>query len=124
MRRAEAGGPREARAADTLRAEEHLIRSAEIAPRPAASHALADLYFRTRRFNESLDLFRRTQENVPGWFAPIHVNLGRTYEELKRPQEAIAEFRKYLEVARPGVADRKDVEDYLKKLEQRTDAGR
>jgi tetratricopeptide (TPR) repeat protein len=72
MRRAEAAGPaapRQARADDTARAEQHLTRSMEIEPRPIASHALADLYFRTRRFDESLALFKRTKENVPEWFA-------------------------------------------------------
>ncbi len=118
MKRAEAGGSREGRAADIARAEEHMTRSMEIAPRPVAWHAVADLYFRTRRFDESLAMFKRTQENVPEWFAPIHVNLARTYEELKQPQQAIAEFRKYLEVARPDVADRKDVEDYLQRMER------
>jgi tetratricopeptide (TPR) repeat protein len=123
MRRAEAAGPaapRQARAEDTARAEEHLTKTIEVAPRPVAFHALADLYFRTRRFDESLALFKRTQENVPEWFASIHVNLGRTYEEMKQPQQAIAEFRKYLEVAWPGAPVRKDVEEYLQKLEQRS----
>jgi tetratricopeptide (TPR) repeat protein len=122
MRRAEAAGPaapRQARADDTARAEQHLTRTMEIEPRPVASHALADLYFRTRRFDESLAMFKRTQEHVPEWFASIHVNLGRTYEEMKQPQQAIAEFRKYLELALPGTPVRKDVEDYLQKLERR-----
>jgi hypothetical protein len=64
-------------------------------------------------------MFKRTQEHVPEWFASIHVNLGRTYEEMKQPQQAIAEFRKYLELALPGTPVRKDVEDYLQKLERR-----
>jgi tetratricopeptide (TPR) repeat protein len=94
------------------RAEQSLLRSIEISPRAAAWYYTGQFYFDHGRFDEALAMFQKTLAEVPGWFAPVHLKLGLTYEGLKDLSRAEAEFNKYLALA-PDAPDQDGVKKHI-----------
>jgi tetratricopeptide (TPR) repeat protein len=93
-------------------AEQSLLRSSEISPRPVAWYYTGQFYFDQGRFDDALTLYQKTFAEVPGWFAPIHLKLGLTYEGLKDLPRAEAEFNKYLALA-PDAPDQENVRKHI-----------
>jgi len=81
------------------RAEQSLLRSIEISPRAVAWYYTGQFYFDQGRFDDALAMYQKTLAEVPGWFAPIHLKLGLTYEGLKDLSRAEVEFNEYLALA-------------------------
>lgn len=95
------------------RCEQDLLRSIEISPRPVAWYHAGQFYFDQGRFEDARAMFEQTREQVPGWFAPIHLRLGLTYEALKDTSRAEMEYEKYLELAPPEAPDRDGVRKHV-----------
>jgi len=103
-------------------AEETLLRSAQISPRPVAWYYIGQFYFDQGRFEEARTHYEQTLATVPRWFAPIHLKLGLTYEALKDMVRAQTEYEKYLELSPSDAPDRdatsKHIED-LRRVQQK-----
>jgi len=97
-------------------AEENLLRSIEISPRPVAWYYTGQFYFDQGRFDEARSMFELTSSRLPRWFAQIHLKLGLTYEALKDLTRAEAEYEKYLELAPAEAPDRDGVKRHLNEL--------
>jgi protein O-mannosyl-transferase len=97
-------------------AEEKLLRSEQISPRPVAWYYIGQLYFDQRRYDEAREKFEQTLAGVPRWFAPIHLRLALTYEALKDIPRAVAEYEKYLELAPADAPDREKTSQHLRDL--------
>ena len=95
------------------RGEEKLIRSIEISPRAVAWYHTAQFYFDQGRFEDARAMYEKTLEQVPRWFAPVHLRLALTYEALKDVTRAEGEFEKYLVLAPPDAPDRDSVRRHL-----------
>jgi Tfp pilus assembly protein PilF len=93
-------------------AEQSLFRSIEISPRPVAWYYTGQFYFDQGRFDDALAMYQKTLAEVPGWFAPVHLKLGLTYEGLKDPARAEAEFNEYLALA-PDAPDQESVRKHI-----------
>src|SRR6266404_1376530 len=93
-------------------AEQSLRRSSEISPRPVAWYYTGQFYFDQGRFDDALAMYQKTLAEVPGWFAPVHVKLGLTYEGLKDLPRAEAEFNEYLALA-PDAPDQENVRKHI-----------
>lgn len=94
------------------RAEQNLLRSIEVSPRAVAWYYTGQFYFDQGRFDDALAMYQKTLEEVPGWFAPIHLKLGLTYEGLKDLSRAEVEFNEYLVLA-PDAPDHEDVKKHI-----------
>lgn len=94
------------------RAEQSFLRSIEISPRAVAWYYTGQFYVDRGRFADALAMYEKTLEEVPGWFAPIHLNLGVTYEGLKDLSQAEVEFNKYLSLA-PNAPDQDAVKKHI-----------
>ena len=57
-------------------------------------------------------MYDKTLAEVPGWFAPVHLKLGLTYEGLKDLSRAEVEFKKYLALA-PNAPDQDAVKKHI-----------
>jgi tetratricopeptide (TPR) repeat protein len=101
---------------DFDRAEENLLKSIELSPRPAAWHYTGLFYFDRKRFEDARVMFERVANHLPRWFAPVHIRLGQTYEGLNQPDSARAQYEKYLELAPAEMPDRKSVENRLRQM--------
>lgn len=97
--------------------EQNLLRSIEISPRPAAWYYTGQFYFDQGRFDEALEMYQKTLEQVPGWFAPIHLKLGFTYEALRDLSRAESQFNQYLLLA-PDAPDREDVKNHITSMKR------
>jgi tetratricopeptide (TPR) repeat protein len=93
-------------------AEQSLLRSIELSPRAAAWYYTGQFYFDQGRFDDALAMYEKTLAEVPGWFAPVHLKLGLTYEGLKNLSRAEVEFNKYLALA-PNAPDRDAVKKHI-----------
>ncbi|HVG18703.1 MAG TPA: tetratricopeptide repeat protein, partial [Blastocatellia bacterium] len=102
---------------DFDRAEEKLLKSIELSPRPVAWHYTGLFYFDRKRFENARVMFEQTANHLPRWFAPVHIRLGQTYEGLNQPDRARAEYEKYLELAPAEMPDRKSVENRLRQMD-------
>lgn len=101
---------------DYARAEENMLRSIEILPRPVAWFYTGQFYLDLSRFEEARAMFEQTKSNVPRWFAPVHAKLGQVYEGLGQKDQARAAYEKYLELARPDAQDRNAIKTRLAQL--------
>jgi len=97
-------------------AEEKLLRSEQISPRPVAWYYIGQFYFDQSRYDEAREKFEQTLAGVPRWFAPIHLRLALTYEALKDIPRAEAEFEKYLDLAPSDAPDREKTSRHLQDL--------
>jgi len=93
---------------DAARAEASLRRSLELWQRPAGSYYLADFYFDQGRYQEALELYEKTLEEVPARFGPIHLKMARVYDKLGDSSRAKSEYMLYLELA-PQANNRQEV---------------
>jgi protein O-mannosyl-transferase len=93
-------------------AEQSLLRSIEISPRAAAWYYTGQFYFDQGRFEDALAMYEKTLAAVPGWFAPVHLKLGLTYEGLKNLSRAEVEFNEYLALA-PNAPDQEAVKKHI-----------
>ena len=94
------------------RAEQSLLRSIEISPRAVAWYYAGQFYFDQGRFDDALAMYQKTVAEVPGWFVPVHLKLGLTYEGLKDLSRAEAEFNKYLALA-PDAPEQDSVKKHI-----------
>jgi protein O-mannosyl-transferase len=94
------------------RAEQSLLRSIEISPRAVAWYYTGQFYFDQGRFDDALAMYQKTVADVPGWFAPVHLKLGLTYEGLKDLSRAEVEFNEYLALA-PDAPDQDSVKKHI-----------
>jgi tetratricopeptide (TPR) repeat protein len=98
-------------------AEEKLLKSIELSPRPVAWHYTGLFYFDRKHFGNARVMFEQVAGHLPRWFAPVHIRLGQTYEGLNLPDLARAEYEKYLELAPAEMPDRKNVESKLRQMD-------
>jgi tetratricopeptide (TPR) repeat protein len=101
---------------DITRAEENLLRSLDVWPRPVARYHTGNFYFDQGRFEDARAMYERCLEELPRWFAPIHLKLGQVYERLGQPARAKVAYERYIEVTPATVEDRNEVMRRLQKL--------
>lgn len=94
------------------RAEQSLLRSIEMSPRAVAWYYTGQFYFEQARFDDALAMYTKTKAETPGWFAPVHLRLGLTYEGLKDLSRAEAEFNEYIALA-PDSPDLESVKKHI-----------
>lgn len=77
----------------------------------------ARVHFAAGRYSEAVELFARLYaENADPLFLR---NIGRCYQMMEKPDEAIRSFRSYLDKNRKIAAkDRKEVEGFIKQMEE------
>jgi tetratricopeptide (TPR) repeat protein len=98
------------------RADEALLDSMTLWPRPTAWYYAAQFYFEQGRYEESRELFERASRTVPRRYAQIHLNLARVYERLGRTDQARAAYERYLEYAPFNAKDRGEAARRLSQL--------
>jgi tetratricopeptide (TPR) repeat protein len=100
------------------RAEQTLLRSIEVSPRAVAWYYTGQFYIEQARFDDARTMYQRALEEVPGWFAPIHLKLGIVYEGLGDTSRAEREYNQYLLLA-PDAPDREDVKNHISAMLKR-----
>lgn len=71
--------------------------------------------FAEGRYKEAIHLFAELYAQSAD---PIHLrNIGRCYQKMRRPDEAIANFHDYLAKARLTADERKEIESYIDEME-------
>jgi tetratricopeptide (TPR) repeat protein len=98
-------------------AEQNLLRSIEVSPRAVAWYYTGQFYLEQRRLNDALTMFQKTLEEVPAWFAPVHLKLGLVYETLGDTQRAESEYDEFLRLA-PDAPEHDDVKTHLNEMRQ------
>lgn len=98
------------------RADQALVRSMVLWPRPTAWNYAAQFYFDQGRYEESRALYERAARAVPRRYAQIHLNLARVYERLGQSDLARAAYERYLEYAPINAKDRGEVARRLSQL--------
>lgn len=97
-------------------AEQHLLRSIEMWPRPVGWYYAGLNYYYQERYDQALAMYQEVIRHVPPNYAPIHLSIAAVYESLNRMDEARAEYHNYLELAPPEAPDRQLVEQKLRQL--------
>ncbi|HWP42740.1 MAG TPA: tetratricopeptide repeat protein, partial [Blastocatellia bacterium] len=93
---------------DMSRAEEYLLRSIETWPRPVGWYHTGNFYVDQGRYEEARTIYERSLEQLPRWYAPIHLKLGQVYERLGQSARAKAAYERYLEVTPSSLETRNE----------------
>jgi protein O-mannosyl-transferase len=101
------------------RAEQRLLRSIEISPRPVAWYYTGQFYFDRARYEDARAMYEKTLARVPPWFAGIHLKLGLVFQALNDLPRAGYELQKYLDLA-PAASDGDDVRQRIAAIKQVT----
>jgi tetratricopeptide (TPR) repeat protein len=101
------------------RAEQRLLRSIEISPRPVAWYYTGQFYFDRARYEDARAMYEKTLARVPPWFAGIHLKLGLVFQALNDLPRAEYELQKYLDLA-PAASDGDDVRQRIAAIKQVT----
>ncbi len=97
-------------------AEQYMLRSIEMWPRPVGWYYTGLNYYLQGRYERALALYEQVVQNVPPNYAPIHLSIGAVYESLNRLDDARSEYYRYLDLAPPDAPDRQLVQQKIDKL--------
>lgn len=100
------------------RAEQNLLHSIDVSPRAAAWYYTGQFYIEQSRYDDARAMYQRALEELPGWFAPIHLKFGLVYEGLGDLARAEDEYNQYLLLA-PDAPDREDVKKHINAMMKR-----
>src|SRR5262249_13798501 len=80
-------------------AEQTLLRSIEVWPRPVGWYKVGQFYVDQGNYAAARDLFEKVRASVPIRFAAIHMKLGVVYEKLGDISRARSEYQLYVALA-------------------------
>jgi tetratricopeptide (TPR) repeat protein len=98
------------------RAEQALLKSVEIYPRPTGYYYVGQFYFDRRRFDDARQYFEKVRDSAPRSFFPIQLKLGMAYERLGLKEQARAAYEQYLRLAPDEVGERVEAARGLSRL--------
>jgi tetratricopeptide (TPR) repeat protein len=98
------------------RAEKNLLRSIETWERPVGWYHAGRFYFDQGRYQEARLMFELCRQEVPRWYAPIHMKLGQVYEQLGERALAREAYQEFLHLTPPGTENRNQVSQRLQQL--------
>jgi tetratricopeptide (TPR) repeat protein len=101
---------------DISGAEGSLLRSIEIWPRPVGWYHTGNFYFEQGRYEDARVMYERSLQELPRWFAPVHLKLGQVYERLGQPGRAKDAYKLYLDLTPATIEARAEVMRRLEKL--------
>ncbi len=101
---------------DIAQAEQSVLRSKDIWPRPAAWYYAGLFYYDQSRFQEALDMFSNVLGDISPTYPTIYLKLGDIYEQLGQKERARASYRKFLEIAPADAPERRQVSLHLLRL--------
>jgi tetratricopeptide (TPR) repeat protein len=105
-----------ARRGEFDRAEETLLKSVEVFPRPTGYYYIGQFYFDRRRFDDAREYFEKVRDTAPSNFFPIQLKLGMAYERLGLKEQARAAYERYLRLAPDEVGERVEAARGLSRL--------
>jgi tetratricopeptide (TPR) repeat protein len=97
-------------------AEQNFLEAANLLPSSnRVWEELGEFYYEQGRPGEALEIFRKASQGLSRAYAPIHLELGRTYERLNDLDKARIEYQDYLRFA-PAADDAEEVRRRLSRL--------
>lgn len=98
-------------------AEKTLLESTALWSRTIGYYYLAQYYYGRERYDEALSLYQDVARRLPRNYAPVHLAIARTYEQLGQVGNAVAAYNKYLETAHESAPDRDQVAIRIRQLQ-------
>jgi tetratricopeptide (TPR) repeat protein len=105
-----------ARRGQTDLAEQTLLKSVELWPRPTGFFYTGQFYYDLRRFDDAREYYEKVRDSVPPSFFPIQLRLGMAYERLGMKDQARAAYERFLELAPDDMGERVEAVRGLSRL--------
>jgi tetratricopeptide (TPR) repeat protein len=97
-------------------AEQSFVEATELLPSSnRVWQETGEFYYEQGHYDQALEIFRKTSEGLPRGYAPIHFDLGRTYERLNDRANARLEYEDYLRLA-PAADNVEEIKRHLSRL--------
>jgi tetratricopeptide (TPR) repeat protein len=97
-------------------AEQNLVESTKLLPSaPSVWENLGNLIYDQGRYQEAVEMFQKAAQSFSRTYAPIHLELARTYDHLNNTADARREYESYLSLA-PQAPDAEEVRRRLGRL--------
>ena len=99
-------------------AEEHVRASQELRSRALGYYYTGLFYFNQKRYEEAIPMYQLAAQKFPPRYAPIHLSMAATYDQLGQKENALTEYAKYLELAPSTAPDREKVGNAMQRLQR------
>ncbi|HEY6271806.1 MAG TPA: tetratricopeptide repeat protein [Terriglobales bacterium] len=88
-----------------------------VPPGPAKCVEIGNFYLKRKSYKAALSRFQEAAKTNPE-YAPAYLGLGKTYEKLGRPQDALDAYHRYLDLlpSDKDAEEAKDVQRAIKRL--------
>ncbi len=100
-------------------AEKHILQSQELRSRALGYYYTGFYYFNQKRYEEAISMYQLAAQKFPPSYAPIHLSMAATYDQLGQKENALMAYAKYLELAPITVPDREQVAEAMQRLQPR-----